>query len=232
MYYRHDPFGRRVVRETTVPRKLAEEIARERDLYRRELERVQRENEALRQRLVEQAQTREQEQPLPPEPRPRTLEIEEEAEEVRAVEQSELEREHAVAVKRAQELLEDLERLQRKQEDELTARARRARRETVSAYLELRDNLSRAIALARDHGSSWSDGMEALRDQFDTINERLGVERFGEIGDPFDPTIHEAIGAMHVEDLPQGSIAHIEREGFRFADDGALLRTAQVVVAR
>ena len=58
------------------------------------------------------------------------------------------------------------------------------------------------------------------------------VERFGEIGDPFDPTIHEAIGAMHVEDLPQGSIAHIEREGFRFADDGALLRTAQVVVAR
>ena len=166
VYYRHDPFGRRVVRETTVPRKLAEEIARERDLYRRELERVQRENEALRQRLVEQAQTREQEQPLPPEPRPRTLEIEEEAEEVRAVEQSELEREHAVAVKRAQELLEDLERLQRKQEDELTARARRARRETVSAYLELRDNLSRAIALARDHGSSWSDGMEALRDQW------------------------------------------------------------------
>lgn len=231
MYYRHDPFGRRVVRETTVPRKLAEEIARERDLYRRELERVQRENEALRQRLVEQARAKEQEQAQSPEPLPRAQELEE-AEDVRDAEQGELEREHAVAVKRAQELLEDLERLQRKQEDELTARARRARRETVSAYLELRDNLSRAIALAKDHGSSWSDGMEALRDQFDTINERLGVERFGEVGDPFDPNIHEAIGAMHVEDLPQGSIAHIEREGFRFADDGALLRAAQVVVAR
>lgn len=298
MYYRHDPFGRRVAREATVPRKLAEEIAKERDLYRRELERVQRENQTLRQRVANNSKSpqspttnapaRAQEgriadlellnQRLQRELEVRISESREQAKtievlekELEAIEEaieqpeheakpdareeeeaaratsppvsdiafdeisgaaSEIERERARAVKRAQELLEDLERLQRKQDEESSARARAARRETVAAYLELRDNLSRAILLARDHGSSWADGMEALRDQFDAINVRLGVERFGEVGEPFDPKIHEAIGAMHVEDLPQDSIAHIEREGFRFSEDGALLRPAQVVVAR
>jgi molecular chaperone GrpE len=290
VYYRHDPFGRRVVREATVPRKLAEEIAKERDLYRRELERVQRENQALRQRVASDktqlssqnaaanASARESKiadlellnQKLQRELEARISESREQAKTIEVLEReleaiedaleppeeqeaapednapeedeprapelhdaaSEIERERVRAVKRAQELLEDLERLQRKQDEESDARARAAKREAVSAYLELRDNLSRAIVQARDHGSSWADGMEALRDQFDAINKRLGVERFGEVGDTFDPKVHEAIGAMHVDDLPQDSIAHVEREGFRFSEDGALLRSAQVVVAR
>ena len=62
-----------------------------------------------------------------------------------------------------------------------------------------------------------------------TILEKLGVTSFGEVGEPFDPNIHNAV--MHVEDESKGEneIAAVFSKGYRLGD--RILRPAMVQVA-
>ena len=59
---------------------------------------------------------------------------------------------------------------------------------------------------------------------------KLGVERFGEVGDPFDPEQHEALAHEPSPDVAPEHVAKVVRPGYRSGDK--LLRPAQVVVAR
>lgn len=57
----------------------------------------------------------------------------------------------------------------------------------------------------------------------------LGLERFGEQGDPFDPTQHEALVYTSAPGLTGPTCIEVYRAGYRHA--GRVLRPAQVVVA-
>ena len=65
--------------------------------------------------------------------------------------------------------------------------------------------------------------------QFSDILKRLEVERFGEVGDEFDPNMHNAV--MHVEndELPANTIAAVFEKGYKMGD--RILRFATVQVA-
>ena len=55
------------------------------------------------------------------------------------------------------------------------------------------------------------------------------VESYGEMGDPFDPQIHEALVHSYQPGLEGPTCVEIYRSGYRYA--GRVLRPAQVVVA-
>jgi molecular chaperone GrpE len=110
----------------------------------------------------------------------------------------------------------------------------RGRRAIVADFLEVLDNLDRAIGAARDSdvkADSLLRGVELVRDQFLAKLEALGVRRVDALGQPFDATSHEAVSMAPVTDETQdGRVVAVTREGYAVGDE--LLRPASVVVGR
>ena len=57
----------------------------------------------------------------------------------------------------------------------------------------------------------------------------LGVEIFGNVGDEFDPNLHNAVMHIENEDLPENSLAAVFQKGFKIGDK--VVRFAMVQVA-
>ena len=58
---------------------------------------------------------------------------------------------------------------------------------------------------------------------------RIGLERFGEEGTEFDPTIHEALTSEEGESTTEPTVTSVYQPGYRYA--GRILRPARVAVA-
>lgn len=98
--------------------------------------------------------------------------------------------------------------------------------------IALRDQLDGALAMSQDPANPWHQGIAQILAQFDATLERQGLSRFARHGDDFDPNIHEAIATEHAQDMDSGKLLRVIKPGFSFKRDGALARTAQVVVSR
>jgi len=88
------------------------------------------------------------------------------------------------------------------------------------------------IHLARQHGDLEGGPFAAIADKFDATLTKIGVERFGQPGDPFDPTVHEAL--MHIEaELAEGTegttVVQVLQPGYRMGP--RIIRVARVAVA-
>ena len=88
------------------------------------------------------------------------------------------------------------------------------------------------IELARKHGDLQDGPMAKIAEKFEGILARAGVERFGEVGEPFDPTIHQAISHT-VAELPAGvtdtTVVQVMQAGYRIGE--RVVRAAMVAVA-
>ncbi len=109
-------------------------------------------------------------------------------------------------------------------------RARKQERARVAlAWLPVLDNLERAL----DHASAEPDqvieGVRAvLRQALATIGD-LGFPRRDDVGRPFDPAVHEAVGTVADDQLVPGTVAEVVRPGY--GTDDEILRPSAVVVA-
>jgi molecular chaperone GrpE len=86
------------------------------------------------------------------------------------------------------------------------------------------DDIGRARA-HDDLNGSFRTVAEGLENTLAT----LGLERYGEQGDPFDPTMHEALVYTSAPGVTGPTCIEVYRPGYRHA--GRVLRPAQVVVA-
>lgn len=100
--------------------------------------------------------------------------------------------------------------------------------ETVAKFLPVFDNLERALA-NETADEAYKKGVELIMTELRKIMTGLGVEEFGETGDAFDPSAHNAV--MHVENeaLGENVIAQVFQKGFRIGDK--VVRHAVVQVA-
>jgi molecular chaperone GrpE len=116
---------------------------------------------------------------------------------------------------------------------ELGKEAERNRRSLLVEFLDVIDNLDRAIEAAGsapDPGAL-REGVAMVRDMFVGKLRTFGVTRVEALGHRFDPARHEAITVVPVEDpLQDGRIVGVIREGYSIGDE--VLRPAGVAVAR
>jgi molecular chaperone GrpE len=70
--------------------------------------------------------------------------------------------------------------------------------------------------------------VEATHQAFLDTLKRYGVEPMKALGQPFDPALHEAVGAAHDSTLPVDTVIHVVQAGYREGDK--LLRPARVLV--
>ncbi|MBO4770057.1 MAG: nucleotide exchange factor GrpE [Clostridia bacterium] len=97
----------------------------------------------------------------------------------------------------------------------------------LKQILPVKDSLEMAMIYADD--SQLSKGVTMTLDKFNEILGRLGVEQFGEKGEPFNPELHNAV--LHTEDetLGENVIAEVMLKGYKKGDK--VLRFAMVKVA-
>lgn len=114
---------------------------------------------------------------------------------------------------------------------ELSKDVERGRRSTLVSFLEVLDNLDRALDAATDRiDDPFVQGVSLVRQQFLSTLETFGVTRLEPLGQPFDPSKHEAVTTLAATpDLPAGHIVGIVRPGYLIGDE--VLRPAQVAVA-
>jgi molecular chaperone GrpE len=101
-----------------------------------------------------------------------------------------------------------------------------ARVQFVSELLTVLDDLDRAEA----HGDL-TGPFKAVGDKLVAVVQKLGLEPFGLEGEPFDPSVHEAVQheAGTVEGPTVTVVSTVLRRGYRIAD--RVLRPAMVTVA-
>jgi molecular chaperone GrpE len=102
------------------------------------------------------------------------------------------------------------------------------RADAVEKLLPVYDNLSRALK-QETADTAFKKGVEMTMTELVKILSGLGVEIFGEVGEEFDPNIHNAV--MHIEDdtLGENVICQVFQQGFKMGDK--VIRFAMVQVA-
>src|SRR4051812_2334487 len=83
------------------------------------------------------------------------------------------------------------------------------------------------IERARDHGDL-TGAFKVVADRVLGLLDSLGVEAFGKPGDPFDPSLHEAVLHDTSPEVTEPTATTVLRPGFRRGD--RVLRTAMVGV--
>jgi len=113
---------------------------------------------------------------------------------------------------------------------EVTKDVERGRRSMLVAFLEVLDNLDRALTAAAGRTDDpVIQGVSLVRQQFLTTLEGLGVRRNDSLGRPFDPAQQEAVATMPASaESPAGTVVGIVRPGYVIGDE--VLRPAQVAV--
>ena len=100
--------------------------------------------------------------------------------------------------------------------------------DAVEKILPVYDNLERALNQPTED-EAYKKGVEMTMTQLVGILSGLGVEIFGNVGDPFDPNLHNAV--MHVEDesFGENTICQVFQKGFKIGEK--IVRFAMVQVA-
>jgi len=130
---------------------------------------------------------------------------------------------------KAAELLGDLQRVQadfanyrkRALRDQESA-GERAKALVVVQLLPVLDDLDRA----RSHGDLETSPLKAVGDKLEAALSGLGLVAFGVEGEPFDPSLHEAV--QHEGEGSDPVIGHVMRRGYRLGEQ--VLRHALVGV--
>jgi molecular chaperone GrpE len=83
------------------------------------------------------------------------------------------------------------------------------------------------IERAQSHGEL-TGGFKAVADQIEATTERIGLTKYGQEGDLFDPQIHEALLHDTSPDVTTSTATKILQPGYKFKD--RILRPARVGV--
>ncbi len=137
----------------------------------------------------------------------------------------------AAAQAEAAERLDDLRRLQaeyvnyrRRVERDREAVRENAIASVLGELLGVLDDIGRA----RDHGDL-TGGFRSVGEALEATTTKLGLVRFGEPGDVFDPTVHEALMHEYSDEVTVPTCTQVLTPGYRFGN--RVLRPARVAVA-
>jgi len=157
---------------------------------------------------------------------------------------NELEQQLAEKKSRLDELADDYKRRTKEFEEtrdrlrrETVLASERERRSVLSAFLEIADNLERAIdaealnSAETNTSSSLLNGLRLINQQCQATLEKFGVTRIKADNQPFDPLLHDALSTVPVTNSAQHELViEVEKQGYMAGKD--VLRPASVTVGK
>ncbi|MFC7892961.1 nucleotide exchange factor GrpE [Streptomyces sp. NPDC057381] len=94
----------------------------------------------------------------------------------------------------------------------------------LSELLPVLDDIGRA----REHGEVVG-GFKSVAESLESVIAKMGLQQFGKEGEPFDPTIHEALMHSYAPDVTETTCVAILQPGYRIGE--RTIRPARVAVA-
>ena len=146
---------------------------------------------------------------------------------------SELETERDRYLELAQRTQADFENYRKRAAKEAAAAGSRAKAGLVRELLPVLDNLERALQLTGnggENGDAFVEGVRLVHADLVGVLQRSGVEAFDPSGEPFDPTLHEALSTRPQDGENPGTVVEVVEKGYRLND--TILRPARVVVSQ
>ncbi|MFJ3823135.1 nucleotide exchange factor GrpE [Streptomyces nodosus] len=84
------------------------------------------------------------------------------------------------------------------------------------------------IGRAREHGELVG-GFKSVAESVEAVAGKMGLQQYGKEGEPFDPTVHEALMHSYAPDVTETTCVAILQPGYRFGE--RIIRPARVAVA-
>src|SRR5215470_4373622 len=127
--------------------------------------------------------------------------------------------------------LAETENIRRRSQRDREEYVRYANESLLRDLLPVLDNLDRALEAARatNDTSGVVGGVELIQRELLKVLERSGVTRYSALGQPFDPTRHEAIARVVSADAKPGTVVGETLPGYLLSN--RVLRAALVSVA-
>ncbi|MQA96664.1 MAG: nucleotide exchange factor GrpE [Streptosporangiales bacterium] len=129
------------------------------------------------------------------------------------------------------ERVQDLQRLQaeyanyrKRVERDRVAVKEQALANVLSELLPVLDDIGRA----REH-DELTGGFKSVSESLEATVAKLGLQKYGEVGEPFDPAVHEALMHSFSDEVTEPTCVEIFQPGYTVGD--RILRPARVVVA-
>jgi len=129
---------------------------------------------------------------------------------------------------RSMRTLADFDNFRKRSERERQELRRYALLEPLRELLTVADNLDLALS-AQGSADDLKRGVEMIHRQMLELMRRFGVTEIAAVGQPFDPTLHEAVSREESAEVKAPTVAAELRRGYRMHD--RLLRPAMVKVA-
>ena len=124
----------------------------------------------------------------------------------------------------------DFDNYRKRQERDMVEFRRFAHSDLLRDCLPVIDNLERAlVAPAGNGGGSLQTGVELVLRQFKEILARYGLSEVNPLGEPFDPSFHEAFQRQEMEGVAENTVVQVLQKGYLLGE--RLLRPALVVVS-
>lgn len=106
--------------------------------------------------------------------------------------------------------------------DDATAKA-------VEQILPVADSLDRALMSMGEVPEEFKKGLELVKNQLSACLTKLKVEAFAEVGEAFNPELHNAISKTDDEKLGKDTISQVFQKGYKIGN--RVIRHAMVQVA-
>jgi len=131
-----------------------------------------------------------------------------------------------------QRLTADFENYKKRTEKERTSLRTGAREELIKKFLEVSDNLDRALAASEKTSdpTSVASGVALIADQMHAILSEEGVDAICAEGENFDPALHEAVTVEHSDHHPEGTVIEELQRGYKLKDK--TIRPTKVKVSK
>ena len=98
----------------------------------------------------------------------------------------------------------------------------------LAPITEVLDTIDRARESARSMGGELEGGLKSVADQLERAVAAAGVVKFGEPGEAFDPTVHEALSTLGPDpDVSVITVKVVAKSGYKVGD--RVVRAAQVL---
>lgn len=132
---------------------------------------------------------------------------------------------------RALRMMAEFDNARKRAAREREEHTRYANESLVRELLPVLDNFDRALTAARNEPGAAGviAGIDLIQRELLRVLEKFGVTPFDSVGQPFDPTRHEAIARVHAPGQPDMTVVAETARGY--AMSGRVLRPAMVTVA-
>ena len=127
-------------------------------------------------------------------------------------------------------LLAEFDNYRRRTRQEQALAKQNGKREVLLALLDVMDDFDRALLHVGDAPDAVADGLRLIHQRFSDVLHSNGVTPFDSEGNPFDPTVHEAMTVIDSDGEGSGTVYTEHRRGYFI--NGELLRPARVGVLK